>query len=166
MKKIFIVFVFLFLFCSFAFAENNTIPIDMNKQYKKEMEQIINSEYPRTIKNIKNLVERSNYLYNKIKLKGFNLEDYINLILISETSIPASDLYLYVKLLTITQEKYLGIKYQQIETDDSTAIFDKLYPYFKANNVNIHKLTKIVHYEKKNIETVEKYIKEIEELRQ
>ena len=166
MKKLFIPIVFLFVFCSSVFAENTIVPIDINIQYKKEMEKIINNEYPQIIENIDNLIIRSNFLYKKIKLNGFNLEDYINLILISEVSIPASELDLCANLLKITQEKYLGIKYQQIETDNPTPILDKLYPYFKDNNVNFDKLTKIMFYEKKSIKIVEKYIKEVEKLRQ
>lgn len=165
MKKIFIIFVFLSFFCIPAFAENNSIPSNMSKQYKTEMEQIIDSEYNQIIKNIDNQVKYAKSLRDKILQNGFNMEDYISLALIPETSIPSMDLDLYAKLLQTTQEKYLGIKYIPIGTDSVNTLDNILSPYFIDNNVDRTKLTKILLYENKQIKIIEKYIKQVENLR-
>lgn len=148
-----------------ALAEYKPIPAHMSKQYKIEMEQIIDEEYPQVIQNVDGFVLDAKILYDKIINNGFNIEDYISLSLIPETCIPSSDLDLYAKLLKVTKEKYMGIKYTPIGTDSVNPIDEILSPYFKDNNVNRNKLTKIILYENKKIKVVEKYIKQVEKLR-
>lgn len=161
MKKI-VLILLLLLFSSPAFAQYKPIPKDLSQQYKKEMEQIIDEEYPNIIKDINEIVRDAQRLKNKISKYGFNLEDYINLALIPETCIPSADLDLYTKLLKVTTEKYIGIKYEPIGTDSVNPINDIISPYFRDNNVNRDKLNKIILYENKKIKVVEKYIKQIE----
>ncbi len=165
MKKIFLVLFLLFVICNSSFAEYKPIPKNLSKQYKKEMEYIIGVEYPNAIKNVDENVKDAKNLRNKILQNGFNLEDYINLTLISEVCIPAADLDLYAELMKVTQEKYLGIKYEPIGTDNTNPIYEYLYPYIRDNNVNENKLTKIILYENKQIKIIEKYIKQVEKLR-
>ena len=171
MKK-FITLLFLVFFCVPAFAEYKPIPASLRKQYKAEMEQIIDEEYPIFIKNIDNEVNKAKRIRDKILESGFNIEDYITLSLIPETCIPSSDLDLYGsdldlygKMLKVTQEKYLGMEYKPIGTDSVNPIDDILSPYFRDNNVNRSKLTKILLYENKKIKIVEEYIKQVEKLR-
>ena len=102
---------------------------------------------------------------DKILKNGFNIDDYITLSLIPDTCIPSADLDLYGKMLKITQEKYLGMEYKPIGTDSVNPLDDILSPYFRDNNVNRRKLTKILHYENKKIKVVEEYIKQVEKLR-
>ena len=165
MKKIFIVILSAFLYCIPAFAEYVPIPKHLSKQYKAEIEQIIDEEYPKVIKNIDNIMLEAKKLHDNILKNGYTIDEYINLVLIPETNIPTADLDLYAKLLKITQEKYLGIKYIPIGTDSVNAINDILLPYFAVNNVNTNKLTKILIYENKKIKLVEKYIQEVEQIR-
>ena len=68
-------------------------------------------------------------------------------------------------MLKVTQEKYLGMEYKPIGTDSVNPIDDILSPYFRDNNVNRRKLTKILLYENKKIKVVEEYIKQVEKLR-
>lgn len=165
MKKILVIFFLIFQFFLPVFAEYKPIPKNLSKQYKAEMEQIIDEEYPKVIKNIDNEVKYAKSLRNKILQRGFNIEDYINLALIPDTCIPSADLDLYAKLLQTTQEKYLGIKYIPLGTDSVNPIDNILSPYFIDNNVNRSKLTKILLYENTQIKIVEKYIKQVEKLR-
>lgn len=148
-----------------AFAEYKPFPETLSTRYKKEMEQIIDNEYPQVIKNIDNLVLEAKNLHDRIIQNGFKLEDYINLTLIAEVCIPAADLDLYAHLMKVTQEKYVGIKYQPIGTDSTNPIDEYLYPYMENNNVNRKKLIKIINYENKQILIIEKYINEVEKLR-
>ena len=163
--KFFIIIILLFCFLTPVFAQYEKIPDNLSKQYKKEMEQIIKTEYDTTIKNIDEYTEEAKNLRDKILKNGFNNEDYIKLALIPETNIPSSDLDLYIKLLKVTRERYLKTKYKEIGTDSSKALDEILSPYFKDNNVNKEKLTKIISYQNKKIKIVEKYIKQVEKLR-
>ena len=52
MKKIFLVIFLLIITNIPVFAEYKPIPETLSKQYKKEMEQIIDEEYPIVIKKI------------------------------------------------------------------------------------------------------------------
>lgn len=165
MKKFFITLLLLMFFCIPAMAEYKPISKTLSKQYKAEMEQIIDEEYPQVIKKIDNDVKYAKSLRNKILKNGFNLEDYISLSLILETCIPSADLDLYGKMLKITKEEYLNEIYTPIGTDSVNPIDDILSPYFKENKVNRSKLTKIILYEKTQIRVVEKYIKQVEKLR-
>ena len=162
MKKLFITLLLLLTVCIPAFAEYKPIPLNMSKQYKTEIEHIIDSEYDQIIKKIDNLVFESKNLHDKIIQNGFNINDYINLTLISEVYIPAADLDLYAHLMKVTQEKYLGLKYDPTGTDTPNPMYEYLYPYMKDNNVNESKLTKIILYESKQIKAVKKYIKQVE----
>ena len=165
MKKIILILCIIFQLVIPVYAEYKPIPETLSKQYKKEMEQIIDEEYPIVIKKIDNEVKDAKRIRDKILESGFNIEDYINLSLIPETCIPSSDLDLYGKMLKVTQEKYLGMEYKPIGTDSVNPIDDILSPYFRDNNVNRSKLTKILLYENKKIKIVEEYIKQVEKLR-
>ena len=165
MKKIILILCIIFQLVIPVYAEYKPIPETLSKQYKKEMEQIIDEEYPIVIKKIDNEVKDAKRIRDKILESGFNIEDYINLSLIPETCIPSSDLDLYGKMLKVTQEKYLGMEYKPIGTDSVNPLDDILSPYFRDNNVNRRKLTKILLYENKKIKVVEEYIKQVEKLR-
>ena len=165
MKKFIITLLSLLFFCVPAMAEYKPIPENLSKQYKTEMEQIIDEEYPIVIKKIDNEVKDAKRIRDKILESGFNIEDYINLSLIPETCIPSSDLDLYGKMLKVTKEKYLNETYTPIGTDSVNPIDDILSPYFIDNKVNRSKLTKILLYENKQIKIVEEYIKQVEKLR-
>ena len=148
-----------------VFAHYQPLQENPSKQYKIEVEKIIDEEYPHVINNIDDSVKDAKKLRDKILANGFNLDDYISLSLIPETRIPSADLDLYAKLLQITQEKYLGVKYKPLGTDSVKPFEDILFPCFQRNDVNIDKLNKIIFYENKQIEVVEKYIKEVEKFR-
>ena len=164
MKRIFLIFLLL-IFSRIAFAESELIPKNKQIQYKKEMEFIINNEYPYIINNINDSVKDAKKIRNKILKFGFNTDDYVVLSLIPESRIASADLDLYVKLIKITKEKYMGIKYESLCTDNVNNFDEILLPYFKENNINTKKLTKIINYENKKIKVVEKYIKQVERLR-
>ena len=111
MKKLFITLLLLLTVCIPAFAEYKPIPLNMSKQYKTAIEHIIDSEYDQIIKKIDNLVFESKNLHDKIIQNGFNINDYINLTLISEVCIPAADLdfYPYMKENNVNESKLTKI---------------------------------------------------------
>ena len=110
MKKIFLIMCIIFQFVIPVYAEYKPIPESLSEQYKTEIEQIIDEEYPQVIKKIDDEVNYAKSLRDKILKNGFNFEDYIALSLIPDTCIPAAELDLFDKMLKVTQEKYLGMK--------------------------------------------------------
>lgn len=165
MKNFITVLLLSFFTCIPVLAEYKPIPKSLSKQYKAEIEQIIDEEYSQVIKNINNEVKYAKSLRDKILRNGYNLEDAINIGLIQEVVLPAAELDLYGRMLQVTQEKYLGMKYIPIGTDCVDPLDDILTPYFRDNNVNRKKLIKILLYENKQINIVEKYVKDVEKLR-
>lgn len=71
--KNFLVLTYAFLFTNLsAFAEYKPIPTELSKQYKHEMEHIIDKNYPTVLKNINKEVKNAKYYYNQTLKNGFN----------------------------------------------------------------------------------------------
>lgn len=161
MKKL-IVFLCLFFLSIPSWAEYKPIPKELSKQYKAEMEQIINEGYPQVIRNIDNYFEDVKVKYNKLITQGY--DDNIYWSMLPEVSIFDLDLFLYDRLLKVTQEKYLGLKYNPIGTDDTYYYENYLQAYFSENKINLKKLIKIENYANKKYIKIENYIKKIDKL--
>ncbi len=167
MKK-FLLFLLLIVISCPVFAEYKPIPKELSKQYKKEMESIIDKGYPKAIRNVDNFVKRATKYHKRILEKGYysnDQMDIINLGLLYENCLPAAELDLYANLLKVTQEKYLGIEYKPIGTDWVGPYEAFLKPYFDDNNVNTQKLDNIVKYELQQGKIVKNYLDEAEKLR-
>lgn len=166
MKKFIVVLLMLF-FSLPVFAEYKPIPKELSKQYKADMEKIIDKGYPKAIKNIDYFVNRAAKYHKRIMKNGYfsnDQMDIINLTLLYENCLPAAELDLYADLMKVTQEKYLGIEYKPIGTDWVSPYETYLKPYFKDNNVNTKKLYDIIKYELQQGERVKKYLDEVEKL--
>ena len=167
MKKFFVIICLIFISLPVR-AEYRPIPKELSKQYKAEMEQIINEGYPQVIRNIDKLFKEASTLYKMVRKYGYysnHQMNVINLKLIYEICIPTSELDLYSVLIQTTQEKYLGIKYIPLSTDWIGPSENYLKPYFKDNNINTKKLDNIIKYENRKNKTVKKYIQNVEKLR-
>ena len=140
----------------------NEIPANLRTKYKAEIEQIINEEFPNVIKNVNKSVNDAKNIHDKILKNGYNEDDFLNLNLISEVELIGTDLQLYSKLMQITQEKYLKIKYQPIPTDNSNPLYDYLYPYFQNNNIDTSKLEELnIYINKQQAKIIKNYIEDI-----
>jgi len=139
MKKLFLLICFIFL-CLPVFADYKPIPANLGKQYKAEMESIINKNYSTVISDIDNY-------YNEVKKTGYE----------PEISIYDLDLFLYADMMKVTQEKYLGVKYNPRGTDCATPAANFLSPYFKDNKVNTEKLIYIKHYAEQKDKMIDEY---------
>ena len=73
MKKFIITLLSLLFFCVPAMAEYKPIPENLSKQYKTEMEQIIDEEYPIVIKKIDNEVKDAKRIRDKILEIGLSI---------------------------------------------------------------------------------------------
>lgn len=167
MKKLFIIFC-LICFSLPCFAEYKPIPKELSKQYKAEMESIIDKGYPKAIRDIDDLVKKATKYHKRIMKNGYfsnDQMDIINLGFLYEICLPSAELDLYVDLMKVTQEKYLGIEYEPIGTDWVGPYETYLEPYFKDNNINTEKLENISKYELQQGEIVKNYLEEAEKLR-
>lgn len=140
MKKLFLLICFLFL-CLPVFAEYKPIPKELSKQYRAEMETIINREYPKVINDI-------DKYYNEVKKTGFE----------PEISIYDLSLFMYDDMMKVTKEKYLGEKYNPYSSDTVIPAADFLAPYFRDNQVNIEKIIYINNYAKTKDKQIQKLV--------
>ena len=130
-----------------AYPENYVpIPKELSNQYKAEMEQIIDEEYPKAITAINNYEKQAGQLYNKIIKNKHNSQDIADFNFIYEICIPAADLPVFERMTKVTQEKYLKIEYKAIATDNSYPFAEYLHRYLQDNNVNTQKLNSINDY--------------------
>lgn len=167
MKKLLVLFC-LIIFSLPVFAEYRPIPANLSKQYKAEMESMIDKGYPKAIKNVDDYVKRASIYHKRIMKNGYfsnNQMDVINLGFLYENCLPTAELDLYADLMKVTQEKYLGVKYEPIGTDWVGPLEDFLNPYFRDNNVNTKKLVDIAKYESQQGKIVKNYLDEAESLR-
>ncbi len=168
MKKVLVVLMIIMTLYLPTFADTDMeyvpIPKELSKQYKAEIEQIIDEEYPKIIKNIDEDVEYGKQLYEKILKNGYDAYMAADLGLIDDICIPAADLKLYAKLVQITQEKYLKIDYDPPGADWVTPFEKYMKPYFRDNDVNTDKLKKIVKYEIKQSKIIRRYLKRVQRL--
>ncbi len=160
-RNVVLLFVVFVTFALSAFAEYKPIPKHLSKQYKADMERIIDEEYPKAIKEIDKYFNDVEKGYNKLKIK-YDRELYWSFI--PEVPIYEMDLFLYVKLMKVTQEKYLHEKYVPFGTDNSNSSGEFLYRYFKDNNVNTYKLQQISQYAMSKDKMIQKYSDEIDKL--
>ena len=148
--------------CCGVLAEYKPIPEHLCSQYKQEMEQIIDEEYPKVIDKIDKYVEEAKNYKVKIKRGGCIPQEYANMGLIAEICIESADTKTYRKLLNVSEEKYLHIKHTIRPSSDAYFLAGTLATYFKQCNVSSAKLMIIMQYMKNKVEVVEKYVKEVE----
>lgn len=141
MRKLFILISLLILFCLPVFAEYTPIPKELSKQYKVEMEQIIDNNYQKIINDI------DDYYKEVIKT---HYEP--------EVSIYDLTMFLYSDLMKVTQEKYLGVKYSPYCTDSTYSSSVFLYQYFKDNNVDTKKIDDINQYARSTDIKIHKFL--------
>lgn len=180
MKKILIFLFLVLIFCSFFICSKlnekkyiqqaNPIPKHLSTQYKNEIEEIINNDYPLVIKRIDNYTKEAGELKNKllnndVSKNNYIDQEYMDLGLIAELCIPSADLDLYTKIMQITQEKYLNTKFEPFATDNSAAYKNYLYPYFIDNDIDTKRLASITKYADKKIAVVKKYYTQAERAR-
>lgn len=166
MKRIFILILFLCL-CLPVFAEYKPIPPELSTQYKKDIERIIDKGYPKSIKKVDSFTREATTLYKRILKNGYysnNQMDVINLTLLYENCLPASDIDLYASMYKVTQQ-YLNMNYAPLSTDSVASYEEFLQPYLVNNKIDTKKLNDIVKYEAENRNIVRGYIKKAETLR-
>jgi len=125
------------------------------------MEQIINEEYPKAIKNVDKLVLQAKGIRNKLLKTGYNPECYMQLVLISEADLPAANVDMFVRLTKVTMEEFLEKSYKTTGADDVYFLECFLFHYYQTYNIDTKKIVKLGKYIDKKINVVEKYIEDI-----
>ena len=152
LKKIFVLlFCFIFSVLS-CFATDYKLP----PQYKIEVEQTINNEYPATLKKINDIALNANTMYKQV-LKDKNL--YMDFCAENfDMMIFTPEFYLYSDLIKITQ-KYTLLK--NPPTDDAGTLYDFLLPYFDNNNIDTEKLDKLKSFSALKYKEIDKYYQDL-----
>ncbi len=145
MKKTFVILMMIITFCLPVFvdadAEYVPIPKELSKQYKVEIEQLIDERYPIINVQLKDIMNEALLMYNSV-LK--NKENYNEFCFNNfDMNIDSPVFYLYKDLIEVTQ-KYVVINKTNIPaTDSSGDLYQFLRPYFIDNKINIKKLVLI-----------------------
>ena len=151
MKKI-IIIIFLIFLAIPTFAEYKPIPKELSKQYKIEVEKIINIKYNKTQKKISSIYKKATKDYKKV-FKDKNT--YIDFASSNyDITIFSPIFYLLSDIIALTN-KYVDIKDDIPHTDFSGTLYDFLQPYFDDNNINtlkINTLSKNAREKQKQIE--------------
>lgn len=135
MKKVLIllfVFVFNALVC---FAAYKPIPVEKSKQYKAEVESIINKEVPKAKQEVYDIFSQAQKAYKSKSIYTLNDLDLI---------LDSPEYGIHIKIIDVTN-KYVNIKNDVPSTDSAGALYDFLYPYFKDNSVDLTQLTELIN---------------------
>ena len=124
--------------------------IKMKLEYKNEITLLLENEIPKSMKEVDGLFKKIEN--EKDSLDKKNLADLgINTILFD----------FYSELIEVTQ-KYTDIKKDLPNTDFDVDLIMVLYPYLKANNVDIKKLKSFLDYcDTMQTEIDNKYLKPV-----
>ncbi len=143
MRKLLILFVLL-CFSLPCFAAYKPIPADKSKQYKAEVESIINQEVPKAKREVEKETKYATGLYNKIMRNNLanNSQEYIDMTLTQEIVIPFVVARVYSEIIKATAGYSTAIT-TEFGTDDYTPLEDEIMPYLKANNVDTGKIDEL-----------------------
>ena len=113
----------------------------MSKQYKAEVTQFIDTQYPIAVHQTEQYRIKSHNLYEKVLLDKSLYIDYATSNF--DMNIENSEFEMLSQILAITN-KYVNIKGDKsLSTDFSGSLMDFLEPYFKDNKVDTHKLNSL-----------------------
>ena len=114
------------------------ISANLKTQYKQEIEQIINKEYPIAIKKTEQTRSKAHEMYLKVLKDKKLYMDYA--VSNFDIIISTGEFDLLSKIIDATN-KYVKIEDEEaLATDYNGAILDFLNPYFIDNNINTEKL--------------------------
>ena len=161
-KKFIILFLIVLLFAlSFLFFKKDD-KYKLPRQYKIEIQKVIEDEAPKTKKEIDEIVEDVKINVEKYKNNPSSLSDLdiINLDLTAELYIYSPLFNLYINLINIT-DKYSKEK-SNLHTDYIGALIEYMQPYIEKNKINDKKLIELSIYSNEQQKLVEHYIESAE----
>ena len=151
-NKISIIFIKKFLLLLFIiaynipaiYAEYKPILNNLQSSYKKEIEQVINREVPKSkqaIKNIEFEIKKEKNPYNRQTIIDYGI-----------TSILFD---FYTQLINVT-ENYSNIKQSIPPTDCYMELKESITPYFIDNNINTKRIDSLLDYANKKQKEINK----------
>lgn len=146
MRKILVLLFGLLLSINMCFAAYQPIPKEKSKQYKVQIEQIINNNLPKAYKQTdENFIEIKE-TYNQILKDPYNKE--LREKLDPETVTAKFDSSLFIIFLEIIEatENYVNIKNEIPATSHSFDLEIFMYPYLEDNNIDYKELSKYSEY--------------------
>lgn len=135
MKKILVLLFVLVFNALVCFADYKPIPAEKSKQYKTEVESIINKEVPKAKQEVYEIFSQAKKAYKNKSIE--DLHTYDNFI-------DSPEFYLHKKIIDVT-DKYVAIKSDVPATDFAGAYYDFLYPYYKDNNIDLTKMYELIN---------------------
>lgn len=135
MKKVLVLLLVLVFNACMCLAEYKPIPADKSKQYKAEVEQIINEEVPKAKQELYKISDQAQKAYKNKSTESLNDLDFL---------LDSPEYGIHMKIINAT-DKYVNIKGDVPATDSAGALYDFLYPYFKDNNIDLTKLYEVIN---------------------
>lgn len=134
---------FMFILAHNCFANDYTLPIELQIRYKKEIQKTIKKEVPKTKNNINKEFLKAQKTYNQfINDNVQNSDKYIYLIQDYQRGIETYEMIFISKLIDITA-KYKDINQDVPPTDFPGTLLDFIYPYFDANNIDYSQINEL-----------------------
>ncbi len=160
-KVVILILIIILIFLSFIFYKKAN-KYKLPKQYKIEIEQLINEEAPKTKKEIDKITQDVKNDVEKYKKNpsGYSRDKLIDLVSIPENYINTPRFYFYSKLIDTT-DKYTRQK-SDLPTDFVIDLIEYVYPYLIKNNINMEKINEIDDYTNNQRSIIEEYLKDIE----
>ena len=138
MKKLFVILLIMFFSVLPCFAKYKPIPKNLSKQYKAEVTQIIDTQYPVAVHETEQLRTEAHKMYLEV-LKNKNL--YMNYCASNfDMTIDTPEFEIASKIIDITNN-YVSIRGDEsLCTGYTGSLLDFLDPYFKDNKIDDSKL--------------------------
>jgi len=156
-KVVILILIIILLLLSFIIYKKAN-KYKLPKQYKIEIEKLINDEAPKTKICIDEYFQKAQNEYLKIKnIKNTEyVEESVFLIEDCQRGIEVCELNLISKLIDKT-ENYTNIKDKIPPTDFIGTLNNYIYPYFDRNNINYKELIKIREYSTNKFNEIDNY---------
>ena len=161
MKKIILVICLFVFFLQPAWADYKPIPKELSKQYKNEIENLINNRYYSTQQQIDTIYIEAKNMYYKVKYDNDLYIDFATKNYDTNIFIPVFDLL--ADVISITQ-KYTEIEEYTPATDFTGVLYDFCLPYFYDNHISISKIDKLSKYARNKQIKIEKYYEKAHKL--
>ena len=140
--------------CCGVFAEYKPIPEHLCSQYKQEVEETINTQYPIAIKKTEQIRKEAHGMYLKV-LQNKSL--YMNYATKNYDMIIYSGEFEFLSKIIDITDKYVKVNGDDaIATDYTGALLDFLDPYFKDNKIDTAKINHLENFVYAKYKEIEK----------
>ena len=131
------------------------------RQYKIEIQKVIEDEAPKTKKEIDEIVEEVKIDVEKYKNNpsSFTRDELIDLVSIPDDYIYSPLFHYYLKLVEIT-EKYTK-KESDLATDFYIDLLEYVYPYLITNKIDLKKINEVDDYTEYQSKIIKNYLKNV-----